>query len=146
MSVRVVITRLPVPEALATEGLPWFRAGSEGIVRGRVAEGAVGAWLDFWGIVRAEEGGRTIEALDYEAHSAMAEHQLTRLAERIAAERGLEALLVIHRIGRVPVGEPSMLVRVWSGHRAEALAGCAELIDELKKWVPIWKHASGDPA
>ena len=122
--------------------------------------GPVGAWLDFYGIVRDREPipepararpglpGQErrgalegpITAIEYEAHPDMAQHQLERLVERIGSKYPLHAMLVIHRIGRVPVGEASLLVRVLSGHRQESLQACAEFIDELKKWIPIWKH------
>lgn len=116
-----------------------------GVTRGRGASaGPVGAWLEFYGIVRdlepAGEQDERIAAIEYEAHERMALHQLERILDRLEPRYPLEAVLLVHRIGRVPVGEPSLLVRVLSGHRREALDACAELIDELKRWVPIWKH------
>jgi molybdopterin synthase catalytic subunit len=164
----VVLTRDPIPAALRDLPFPWNgaattpddaaagggparssaprdAAGDTGTTVGRGRfEGPVGAWLDFYGIVRGTEttdgNESTISAIDYEAHPEMARHQLELLVGRIGATHPLAALLVIHRIGRVPVGEPSLLVRILSGHRGESLRACAELIDELKKWIPIWKH------
>ena len=134
------------------EGLPplWRcdRTRPAGATQDRpAATGPVGAWIDFYGIVRDSEptvpdspSERRILAIEYEAHAEMAQHQLELLLERIGTIYPVHALLVIHRLGRVPVGEASLLVRVLSGHRGESLRACAELNDELKKWVPIWKH------
>ncbi len=116
-----------------------------------------GAWLDFYGVVRDREDpedsgptehettayraeGHPITAIEYEAHEEMAVHQMERILNELASKYPLNAALVIHRIGRVPVGEASLLVRILSPHRTEALGACAEFIDELKTWVPIWKH------
>ena len=105
------------------------------------AWGSDGAWLDFYGIVRgAEPDGSPIAEIEYEAHPAMAEHQIHLILDRLETRHPLSALLVVHRIGTVPVGEPSLLVRILSPHRGEALRACTELIDELKRDVPIWKH------
>lgn len=149
METLVLLTTDPIEATLRDLPSPWSidAKGPAGSTRDRGRlEGPVGAWLDFYGIVRDLEAGesgdgeRRIVAIEYEAHPEMAQHQLEMLARRIASAHSLEALLVIHRIGRVPVGEPSLLVRTLSGHRGESLRACAEFIDELKKWVPIWKH------
>lgn len=100
----------------------------------------VGGIVDFWGVVRQMEDGRPISGIEYEAHAAMAEHQLRTLAEEGNTQFNLMQIDVLHRIGFVPVGEPSLLVRVCSKHRAEAFRACSWLVDELKKRVPIWKH------
>ncbi|MEZ4648411.1 MAG: molybdenum cofactor biosynthesis protein MoaE [Candidatus Eisenbacteria bacterium] len=123
----VVITRGPIETALdQTE------------VR---ADGRDGAWLDFYGIVRdAEPDGTPLRAIEYEAHEQMAEHQLHLILDRIANRHPVSRVVLVHRIGVVPVGEASLLVRVLSPHRQEALTACAEIIDELKQDVPIWKH------
>ncbi len=85
-------------------------------------------------------GGVRIRAIDYEAHEDMAVHRMERILEELGSKHSLTAALAIHRIGVVPVGEPSLLVRILAPHRGEALRACAEFIDELKTWVPIWKH------
>ena len=102
--------------------------------------GEVGAIVDFWGVVRLSEGGDAISGIDYEAHRTMAEHQLRAIAEEGMARFELMQLQVLHRVGFVPVGEASLLVRVCSRHRAEAFRACSWLVDELKQRVPIWKH------
>ena len=104
--------------------------------------GQLGAWLDFYGVVRDLEGpdDTTITAIDYEAHPTMAQYQLERHLDAVGKKHGVLAFLVIHRLGVVPVGEASLLVRVCSKHRGATLAACAEFIDALKRDVPIWKH------
>lgn len=103
--------------------------------------GNVGAVVVFWGIVRDEEAGQKIAALDYTAYRQMAEHQFRQLIAETKSRYPVHNLRVIHRLGAIKVGEPSLLVRVESGHRAEAFAAAQFLIDELKKRVPIWKKA-----
>jgi molybdopterin synthase catalytic subunit len=104
--------------------------------RSPAGEGAV---VEFFGNVRPMENGRRIIALDYEAHAAMAEHQLQRVAEAAAEKFLILAVTLHHRIGRVCVGETSLFLRVASLHRGEAFAASVFIVDELKKCVPIWK-------
>lgn len=136
----VVVTEAPLEAALA-EGVARGEPGSGLLTASVVADGAVGAWLDFYGVVRAAEpDGTLLAGLDYEAYVPMAVHQLHLLLDRLEPRYPLSGVAVVHRIGFVPVGEPSLLVRILSPHREEALAACAQLIDELKREVPIWKH------
>lgn len=99
-----------------------------------------GAVVDFWGVVRRTEDGAEISGINYEAHLTMAEHQLRRVGEDAAVGFPLRQVQITHRIGFVPAGEASLLVRVGSGHRAEALRGTEWIVEQLKKRVPIWKH------
>ena len=99
-----------------------------------------GAVVDFWGIVRATENGAEIAGIEYEAHRAMAEHQLLAIGHDAAKQFALSSISIRHRIGFVPVGEPSLLVRVGTGHRTGAFAAAQWTVDELKKRAPIWKH------
>ncbi len=99
-----------------------------------------GARVDFQGIVRRLEDGLEIAGIDYEAHHEMAEHQLKQIAEQAAIEFGLRSVIIRHRIGFVPVREPSLLIRVCSGHRDAAFRASRWIVDELKKKVPIWKR------
>ncbi len=101
---------------------------------------AAGAVVDFHGVVRGREDAAEIRGLDYEAHAAMATHQLELLADEATARFPLFELIVHHRIGFVPVAEPSLFVRVSAGHRGAAFQAAQWLIDELKVRVPIWKH------
>jgi molybdopterin synthase catalytic subunit len=101
---------------------------------------AVGARVDFQGIVRGSEDGREIEGIDYEAHREMAEHQLKQIAEQATIQFDLRSVIIHHRIGFVAVGEASLFMRVCSGHRQAAFEAGRWIVDELKKKVPIWKR------
>jgi len=101
---------------------------------------AAGAAVDFRGIVRGFEDGREIEGINYEAHRKMAEHQLRQIAEEATIQFDLRSVIIHHRIGFVPVGEPSLFMRVCSGHRQAAFQAGRWIVDELKKKVPIWKR------
>ena len=99
-----------------------------------------GAWLEFRGVVRGEENGETISALEYEAYSEMTEREIRRLLQDISTRHLCLAAKVIHRVGIIPVGETAIYVGVASSHRAEAIALLAEFMDRLKQDVPIWKR------
>ncbi len=103
-------------------------------------DAAAGARIDFQGIVRGSEDGREIEGIDYEAHWKMAEHQLREIAEQAIIQFDLRSVIIHHRIGFVAVGEPSLFMRVFSGHRQAAFQASRWIVDELKKKVPIWKR------
>ena len=103
-------------------------------------DSASGATVDFWGAVRALENGREITGIEYEAHRPMAEHQMRSLAEAATGKFGLARVVIRHRIGFVPAGEASIVVRVESGHRSAAFGANQWIMDELKRTVPIWKH------
>jgi molybdopterin synthase catalytic subunit len=98
-----------------------------------------GAVVEFHGVVRGVEDERPILGIDYECHEEMARRQLERIAGETAAKHGLRDLVVLHRIGRVATGEPSLYVRAEAPHRQEAFTAVMELIDRLKQDVPIWK-------
>lgn len=98
--------------------------------------GAVAAFL---GTVRAHSRGRTVLHLDYEGYDGMAEKCMAEIAAELAAQRGLTRVAMTHRLGRVEIGEPSVVIAVSSPHRADALAACHEAIDQLKIRVPLWK-------
>jgi molybdopterin synthase catalytic subunit len=99
-----------------------------------------GAVVVFWGAVRSIEDGREITGIDYEAHRAMAEHQMRIVAETAAEKFEVREIFLRHRIGFVEAGEPSVVVRVTSGHRGAAFAASQWIMDELKRVVPIWKR------
>ena len=104
--------------------------------------GTTGAWLEFRGVVRGEENGRPISALEYEAYPEMAAREIRRLLTEISAKHPCLAVKVIHRIGVIPVGETAIYVGVASPHRAGAIALLAEFMDRLKQDVPIWKRGA----
>jgi molybdopterin synthase catalytic subunit len=93
----------------------------------------------FVGTTRNHSEGREVEILEYEAYEELAREELERVAVEAAKRHGLGAAYLAHRLGVVPVGEASVIVAASAAHRAEAFAGCRELIDELKRSVPIWK-------
>src|SRR5438105_211923 len=100
-----------------------------------------GAVVVFWGAVRATEEGREINGIDYEAHREMAEHQMRIVAESAAKRfEDVREIFVRHRVGFVAAGEPSVVVRVTSGHRGAAFSANEWIMDELKRVVPIWKR------
>jgi molybdopterin synthase catalytic subunit len=100
----------------------------------------VGAVADFWGVVRRLENGRELGGIEYEAHRAMAEHQLERTARNAAEKFELAVVIIRHRVGYVGVGEASLFVRVASQHRQEAFEANCWIVDELKRTAPIWKR------
>jgi molybdopterin synthase catalytic subunit len=100
-----------------------------------------GAVVEFAGVVRGQENGEEIGALDYEAYEAMARAEMERILRELAAEFACESVAVRHRVGRVPVGEASIVVWVEAKHRAEAFGMLAEFMNRLKRDVPIWKKA-----
>jgi molybdopterin synthase catalytic subunit len=99
-----------------------------------------GAVVDFFGVVRSIENERMIDAIEYEAFEAMAERQLTLIADEAKDRYGLVSVVIHHRIGLVPVGEASLFVRVTARHRRAAFEGSSQIIERLKQAVPIWKH------
>lgn len=99
----------------------------------------MGAVICFSGVVREIEGDAPITAIDYEAHEQMARHQFGLLFDAVEKRWPVESVRVVHRIGVVPVNEPSLWVEMIAPHRAEAFAACQFIIDEMKQKVPIWK-------
>ena len=101
--------------------------------------GSDGAVCVFDGIVRDNTRGRQTLYLDYEAYREMALEQMQRLAGEAVEKFGVRDVAMVHRLGRLMVGETSVLIVVASAHRAAAFDACRWLIDTLKKTVPIWK-------
>jgi molybdopterin synthase catalytic subunit len=104
-----------------------------------VLDPACGGTALFVGTTRSPNQGREITELQYEAYAELARPELERVARKAAASHGLGAVYLAHRVGVVGPAEPSVIVAASAPHRAEAFAGCRELIDELKATVPIWK-------
>lgn len=107
------------------------------IARAKQAED--GGVVVFDGIVRNNTRGRRTLHLDYEAYEDMARKQMDELAREARSRFGVHSVILVHRLGRLEVGETSVLIVVASAHRAEAFEACRWLIDTLKKTVPIWK-------
>ena len=101
---------------------------------------STGALVEFSGIVRGGEDGRTIAALEYEAYSPMAERVMREIITEIGGRHPCLTAHVIHRIGIVPVGETAIYISATARHRAEAFAMLTEFMNRLKQDVPIWKR------
>ena len=100
---------------------------------------ADGATVTFAGVVRDHDGGRGVTALEYTAHPD-AEAVLLDAAERVAQRHPSVGIAVAHRVGPLRIGDVALACAVASGPRAEAVAACADLVDEVKATVPIWKE------
>ena len=110
------------------------------LIAEREMSDGMGAALIFLGVVRAQEGEATIAAIDYEAFDDMACHQFELIFEEIDHQWPIESVRVVHRVGVVPVNEPSLWLELIAPHRAEAFQACQFLINEMKQRVPIWKR------
>ncbi|MEO6044657.1 MAG: molybdenum cofactor biosynthesis protein MoaE [Tepidiformaceae bacterium] len=104
-----------------------------------VASSRAGAINIFLGVVRDNNLGRSVNYLDYEAYPTMAEKVMREIAEESVVRFGFEDVAVLHRTGRLEIGETSLLIAVSSGHRAESFEGGHWLVNEIKKRVPVWK-------
>lgn len=104
-----------------------------------VSDKAAGAVVSFAGVVRDHDGGRSVTELEYVGHPT-AEQVLVELAEEFAARDDVHAVAVSHRIGLLGIGDVALACAVSSAHRGAAFTACAELVDEVKKRLPIWKR------
>jgi molybdopterin synthase catalytic subunit len=125
MNRQLTITNEPINEAalLAQRAMP----------------GGMGAAVYFLGVVRGTEGKAAISALEYETFQRMAEHQISLLFDELERRWPIESVRLVHRVGLVKAGVPSLWVEVVAPHRGEAFAACQWLIDEMKRVAPIWK-------
>ena len=104
-----------------------------------VADRGAGAGVSFSGGVRDVAGGRSVTELEYVGRPTAAPG-ITELAEEFAARPGIRAVAVSHRVGLLGIGDVALACAVSSAHRGEAFTTCAELVDEVKKRLPIWKR------
>jgi len=118
---------------LSAEPLSLERAVDE------VRDDEAGAIATFTGTARVHSRGRAVLYLDYEAYEGMAERVMAELAATLRARHEVTAIAIHHRVGRVAIGEASVVVAISAPHRAAALAACKEAIDTLKETVPLWK-------
>jgi molybdopterin synthase catalytic subunit len=99
---------------------------------------AAGAHVVFSGVVRDHDHDRAVVDLLYEAHPS-AHEVIAEVASRFAGRPGVEAVAVSHRVGQLVVGDVALVAAVSTAHRAEAFEICRELVDEVKKLIPVWK-------
>jgi molybdopterin synthase catalytic subunit len=104
-----------------------------------VADKRAGAVVSFAGVVRDHDGGRSVTELEYVGHPS-ASDVLTEVAAEFAARPELHAVAVSHRVGMLAIGDVALACAVSAAHRGEAFAACAELVDEVKRRLPIWKR------
>lgn len=105
-----------------------------------VADRAAGAVVTFAGVVRDHDKARSVRELSYSGHPSASE-VIERVAAEVAASRpGLRGIAVSHRIGPLQIGDVALACAVSGEHRAEAFAACSDLVDEVKRQLPIWKH------
>ena len=111
---------------------------------GAVRRDASGAIASFVGVVRNEHRGHRVHHLIYEAYPPMAEQEMRRIVSEIRSRWQITAMALVHRTGRLEIGEASVVVAVAAPHRREALEACAFAIERIKKDVPIWKKEFSD--
>jgi molybdopterin converting factor subunit 1 len=132
---------IPPVSGGSTRAAPWSRVSAEPLsldsLAARVRDPLAGAVVTFSGITRQ------VERLEYEAYAEMAEERMTAIAAEAIERHGLRAAAVEHRVGPVPLSEPSVVVAVSAPHRGEAFAGAREIIDRVKAEAPIWKKEVG---
>jgi MoaE-MoaD fusion protein len=104
-----------------------------------VADERAGAIATFIGTTRVESRGRTVVRLEYEAYEGMAERVMEDIAATLTERYTVCGVAIHHRVGRVGIGEQSVVIAVSAPHRHEALAACRDAIDTLKETVPLWK-------
>ena len=108
--------------------------------RHRLTDPDVGAHAWFEGVTRRMTGGRETRLLSYQAFEPMAIRELQRIGNAAVSEFGLRALVLVHRVGVVPIGEASLIVGCSAPHRAAVFAALPWVVDRLKADVPIWKQ------
>ncbi len=123
----VKITREPLDEAAVRE------------LERLVTHSGAGAIVTFQGVVRDNARGKRVRSLEYDAYPEMAEEQMRQIAAEVTRRWETDAIAMVHRIGRLEIGECSVVVVVACPHRGEAFDACRYAIDTLKATVPIWK-------
>lgn len=99
-----------------------------------------GAVIVFTGVVRNHDRGRPVEGLEYAAYEAMAVGALERICDDVQASFDIGDVAVVHRVGELAIGETSVAIAVAAPHRDAAYGACREIIERLKREVPIWKR------
>jgi molybdopterin synthase catalytic subunit len=105
----------------------------------RVRKDSHGAVVAFVGIVRDNADGKRVLYLEYEAYPEMAEKKIQEICEEIQDRWKISDIDVVHRVGKLEIGETVVVIAVGAGHRSEAFQACEYAIDRIKEVVPIWK-------
>jgi len=134
----------PVSGGGAEAGADWIAMTAEPLseraLYAAVEEAGAGAVALFSGVVREQTGGRRVKFLEYEAHAPMALAKMQEIAALLRARwPGVRRVALVHRTGRLEIGESSVMIAVSSPHRREAFEACRFAIDTLKETVPVWK-------
>jgi len=109
-------------------------------ITAQVDDPAAGGIVMFSGVVRNQTDGRPVKFLEYEAHAPMAEAKMREIGDAIRARwAGVRRVAMLHRVGRLEIGEASVLIAVSAAHRGDAFEACRYAIDTLKRTVPVWK-------
>ena len=109
-------------------------------IAAQVDDPGAGGVVIFSGVVRDQTDGRPVKFLEYEAHAAMAESKLREIGAAIRGRwPGVKRVAMLHRIGRLEIGESAVLIAVSAAHRGDAFEACRYAIDTLKRTVPVWK-------
>ena len=115
----------------------------EGVIKS-VASRSAGGTVCFIGTVRDSSKGRRISKMELEAAKELAEKDLDKIARATCNRFDVERIAVVHRVGRLRVGEVIVVIAVSAAHRGDAFKACKHVIDELKKSTPIWKKEFGE--
>ena len=108
-------------------------------ITARVRQHSNGAVVTFLGTTRDSTDGRRVLHLEYEAYRPMTDRKLEEVRDEIRDRWGIEDVAIAHRLGRLKIGDISLVVAVSSPHRADAFAACKYAVDRIKQVVPIWK-------
>lgn len=125
---------------------PLDRAHVDELVRA-VTDDGVGGIVVFEGVVRDNARGKQVRYLEYDAYPEMALQQMRQIAQEVQTRWATDRVALVHRVGRLEIGECSVVVAVGCAHRGEAFEACRYAIDTLKATVPIWKkefYADGE--
>ena len=120
----IIVTKKPLDPAAFTEA---------------VKSTTSGAVITFLGTTREETAGKKVLYLEYEAYNPMAEEKLQEICDEIRQKWNINEIAIGHRVGKLEIGEISLVVALSSPHRNEAFESCIYLVDRLKETVPIWK-------
>jgi len=134
----------PVSGGSASSSADIFRVTdtplSPDAITAQVDDPGAGGIVMFSGVVRNQTDGRPVKFLEYEAHAPMAEAKMREIGDAIRARwAGVRRVAMLHRVGRLEIGEASVLIAVSAAHRGDAFEACRYAIDTLKRTVPVWK-------